>query len=135
MKKAEYIFKITADKITINQIKCLGSFCKCKCIILLKGKEFYFACWSWKRPGKWWKKTWLPYACIHKARTMPDLTLHSRNPHFLSHKHKHTHTHTHTAVSPAGLLTRLQKKTSPLYKCLPKTHTREKIHRYFTSDF
>jgi len=48
------------------------------------------------------KKTWLPYARIHKVRTMPGLKLHSRNPHFLSHTNKqthiqtHTHTHTHT---------------------------------------
>jgi hypothetical protein len=44
MKREEYIFKITADKIRSNQIKSLVSFCVCKCIFRLKGKDFFFFC-------------------------------------------------------------------------------------------
>jgi hypothetical protein len=43
VKKAEYIFKITAEKIRSNQIKTLVSFCMCRCTFRLEGKEFYFA--------------------------------------------------------------------------------------------
>ena len=46
-----------------------------------------------------------------------------------------SHTHTYTAVSPAGLLTRLQKKTpSPVYTTAYQKHTGEKISRYFTAN-